>query len=100
MSDRTRVLALQIAVILAVCAFLFFFGLGAFGLAGADEPRYAQIAREMSERHDWAARVPAAAHAVVLVLAVFFFMGRFRPGSEFDSAIITASCPGIFVFAR
>jgi 4-amino-4-deoxy-L-arabinose transferase-like glycosyltransferase len=37
----------------AVCSFLFFFGLGAFGLVGADEPRYAQIGREMFERHDW-----------------------------------------------
>ena len=53
MSDRTRLLVLQIAVILSVCAFLFFFGLGAFGLVGADEPRYAQIAREMLQRHEW-----------------------------------------------
>lgn len=32
---------------------MFFFRLGAFGLLGADEPRYAQVAREMLERHDW-----------------------------------------------
>lgn len=35
------------------CAFLFYFGLGAFGLVGADEPRYAQVAREMLQRHNW-----------------------------------------------
>ena len=35
------------------CIFLFFYGLGQFGLVGADEPRYAQVAREMLERHDW-----------------------------------------------
>jgi 4-amino-4-deoxy-L-arabinose transferase-like glycosyltransferase len=37
----------------AFCAFFFFWGLGSFGLLGADEPRYAQVAREMLARHDW-----------------------------------------------
>src|ERR1700756_3420953 len=121
---RNKLLAVQLALVVGVCSFFFFFGLGAFGLTGADEPRYAQIAREMLARHDWivpvlngapwlekpillywkeinsyivfgvhdwAARVPAAFHATALVLAVFFFMRRFRSGSELSAALVMAS---------
>ncbi|HLJ88933.1 MAG TPA: glycosyltransferase family 39 protein [Candidatus Angelobacter sp.] len=133
LSLRSRNLALQLMVLVAVCAFLFFFGLGAFGLTGADEPRYAQIAREMLNRHDWikptlngapwlekpvlvywqamisykifgvhdwAARVPSAVFASGLVLAIFFFMRRFRPGSQLDAALIAASSAAVVGFAR
>jgi 4-amino-4-deoxy-L-arabinose transferase-like glycosyltransferase len=50
MTLRTRTDAL---LIFGFCAFLFFYGAGQFGLIGADEPRYAQVAREMLERRDW-----------------------------------------------
>jgi len=129
-----RVRALTDWILLAgFCAFLFFYGLRSFGLIGADEPRYAQVAREMLERHDWitptlggvawlekpvlyywetilcyrifgvsdwAARLPSAGNATLMIFAVYFFLRRFRPGSHLDGALITASAAGIIGFAR
>jgi 4-amino-4-deoxy-L-arabinose transferase-like glycosyltransferase len=130
MTNRTRTDSLLLA---GFCAFLFLYGLGQFGLIGADEPRYAQVAREMLERHDWitptlggqpwlekpplfywqamlaysifgvsdwAARLPSAVDATLLVLAVYFFLRRFRTGLELDGALITASSAGIIGYAR
>jgi 4-amino-4-deoxy-L-arabinose transferase-like glycosyltransferase len=130
MTNRTRTDSLLLA---GFCAFLFLYGLGQFGLIGADEPRYAQVAREMLERHDWitptlggqpwlekpplyywqamlsyaifgvsdwAARLPAALDATFLVLAMYFFLRRFRPGFELDGALITASSAGFVGYAR
>jgi len=115
------------------CGFLFFFGLAYFGLVGADEPRYAQVAREMLARHDWitptlggrpwlekpvlyywqamlayrvfgvsdwAARLPSAVDATLMVVAVYFFLRRFRAGSELDGALMTASAAGVVGFAH
>ena len=42
----------RVALFAAVCA-VYFYGLGAMPLVGPDEPRYAQVAREMFERGDW-----------------------------------------------
>src|SRR5512140_845979 len=108
----------------AFCGFLFFFGLAYFGLVGADEPRYAQVAREMLNRHDWitptlagkvwlekpvlyywetmlayrlfgvsdwAARLSSAVNATLMVVAVYLFLKRFRPGFALDGALMAAS---------
>ena len=50
MTARTRT---DFLLLVGFCAFLFFYGLAQFGLIGADEPRYAQVAHEMLERSDW-----------------------------------------------
>jgi 4-amino-4-deoxy-L-arabinose transferase-like glycosyltransferase len=130
MMNRTRTDSLLLA---GFCAFLFLYGLGQFGLIGADEPRYAQVAREMLERHDWvtptlggrpwlekpplyywqamlayrifgvsdwAARLPSALDATLLVLAVYFFLRRIGRGFEVDGALITASSAAIIGYAR
>jgi 4-amino-4-deoxy-L-arabinose transferase-like glycosyltransferase len=117
----------------AFCGFLFFFGLAYFGLLGADEPRYAQVAHEMLARHDWitptlggtpwlekpalyywqtmlaydifgvsdwAARLPSAVDATLLVVAAYLFLRRFRPGFHLDGALMAASATGVIGFAR
>jgi 4-amino-4-deoxy-L-arabinose transferase-like glycosyltransferase len=52
-SDERARRSIDILALIAFCGFLFFAGLQIIGLVGADEPRYAQVAREMLARHDW-----------------------------------------------
>ena len=48
---------------------------------------------------DWAARIPSAFDATLLVLAIYLFFRRFRRGIELDAALITASSAGIIGYA-
>jgi 4-amino-4-deoxy-L-arabinose transferase-like glycosyltransferase len=159
----------EFLILLLVSGFLLLYGLipifggDQLGLVGADEPRYAQVAREMLAAHsagchevdakmvprgltlpdlraslhclesgtvtpilygkpwlekpalyywramsffkefgisDWSARLPSSSGALALIVLVFLHMRRFRPGGHLDAALITASCVGIFSFAR
>jgi 4-amino-4-deoxy-L-arabinose transferase-like glycosyltransferase len=128
--SRTRADWLLLA---GFCTFLFIFGLNYFGLIGADEPRYAQVAREMLARHDWitptlggkpwlekpplyywqamlaysvfgvndwAARLPSALDATGMIIAIYWFLLRFRRGVHLDGALIAASCAAVIGYAR
>jgi 4-amino-4-deoxy-L-arabinose transferase-like glycosyltransferase len=50
---KNRSRSIDWILLLAVPAFFFLWKLAGVGLIGADEPRYAQVAREMLARHDW-----------------------------------------------
>ena len=121
------------ALLLAFCAFFFFWQLSSFGLIGADEPRYAQIAREMLIHHDvisptlggvpwlekpplyywqamaayavfgikdWAARLPSALDATLLVFGIYFFFRKLRPETAGSAGLMAACTAGIVGYAR
>lgn len=131
--ERTRRSTDALALI-AFCGFLFLLGLQIVGLVGADEPRYAQVAREMLARHDWvtpvlyghpwlekpplyywcamiaykgaggvsdtAARLPTAVLSSLLIIFIYGWARRMRPGMQLDAALITASAAIVVGFGR
>ena len=49
---------------------------------------------------DWAARLPSAVDATLMVVAIYLFLRRFRPGFQLDGALMAASAAGVIGFAR
>src|ERR1700676_3981953 len=83
-NPRTRT---DMLLLVAFCGFLFFYGLGAFGLVGADEPRYAHVAHEMLDRSDWV--TPTLQGKPWLEKPVLYYwqgMGGFRVAAITDPA--------------
>jgi 4-amino-4-deoxy-L-arabinose transferase-like glycosyltransferase len=91
MNTRTRS---DLLLLIACCAFLFFYGLGSFGLLGADEPRYAQVAREMLDRRDWV--TPTLQGVPWLEKPPLYYwqaMIAYRVGRAFPSTSLRAGVP-------
>lgn len=49
---------------------------------------------------DWAARLPSAVDTTLMVIAIYWFLRKFRPGFHLDGALLTAAAAGVIGFAR
>ncbi len=91
MAILRKTTAVELLILAGLCGFLFFYGLGSFGLVGADEPRYAQIAREMLARHDWV--TPVLNGTAWLEKPVLYYWGAMLSYSVFGVSDWAARVP-------
>ncbi len=102
-SERKYLIALVV-----LCAVVNFYGLGSLPLIGPDEPRYAEVAREMYETGDWITprlsginwfEKPALTYWLSAVGYIIFGVSEF--GARFGVAVIgSASVPLLFFFGK
>src|SRR3954451_1066120 len=94
LNTRSRA-AIEVVTVAGFCAFLFLYGLGSFGLVGADEPRYAQIAREMLARHNWV--TPVLNGVAWLEKPILYYWGAMISYSVFGVSDWAARVPTAFM---
>ena len=88
-----------IFILLSLCFFIFFFGIGNYGLLDKDEPRYAGTALEMLKNNDWIVPKfnfqnrfdkPILFYWLIAISYQFFGVNDFT--SRLPSAICAALC--------
>jgi 4-amino-4-deoxy-L-arabinose transferase-like glycosyltransferase len=105
-TDRTE--RFYLIALVGLCAAVFFYGLGWLPMIGPDEPRYAQVAREMYATGDWITprlgeikwfEKPALTYW--LSAAGYALLGENEFGARFGVALV-ASCGVLllYVFGR
>ncbi len=102
--DRLR----ELLLLGGLCGFFFFFRLSGIGLLGPDEPRYAQVAREMMARHTWV--TPYLYGHTWLEKPILLYWAEIASFRLFgiadwaarvpSAALATAMCIGVFLFVR
>jgi 4-amino-4-deoxy-L-arabinose transferase-like glycosyltransferase len=81
----------ELLLLTGLCGFFFFFRLSGIGLLGPDEPRYAQVAREMLARRDWV--TPVLYHHTWLEKPILLYWGEMLSYSAFGVSDWAARVP-------
>ena len=106
-ADSRKTLSLFGLMFIALTVFVYFFGLSV-PLLGPDEPRYAQVAREMFERGDWVTPTlggfdwfekPALLYW--MQIAAYHLFGVTEFAARFGSALFgLGTIAAVYLFAR